>query len=83
MILVFSELNCRSNFWLQTIILKSNSLPERDKILKSFHKNKILARPVWKPLHMNKFLKKYPKMDLTNAKILYKKIVNLPSSSYL
>ena len=75
--------NCRSNFWLHTLILKKSSKQKRNKILKNFHKNKILARPIWKPLHKLKYLKKYPKMNLNNAETLENKIINIPSSYYL
>ena len=56
---------------------------KKNKVLKSFHENKILARPVWRPLHKIKFLKKYPKMNLKNANIIENKLINIPSSFYL
>ena len=74
---------CRSNFWLHTLIIKKSSKVTKDKILHQFHKNKIFARPVWKPLHKLKFLKKYPKMSLKNSDLLENKIINIPSSFYL
>ncbi len=76
-------INCKSNFWLQTLIIKNSSRSKKIKVLNIFHKNKIFARPVWKPLHKIKFLKKYPKMNLANSEILENKIINLPSSHYL
>jgi len=75
--------NCRSNFWLQTLVLKNSSKVKKNSILRKFHKHKILARPVWKPLHKLKYLKKFPRMDLKNTNTLENKIVNLPSSYYL
>ena len=75
--------NCRSNFWLQTLVLKRSSKLKKNNILKKFHKKKILARPVWRPLHKMKYLKKYPKMNLDNAKALENRIINLPSSYYI
>ena len=75
--------NSRSNFWLQTLVLLKPSATKKNKILKSFHKNNILARPVWRPLHKIKFLKKYPKMNLKNANIIENKLINIPSSFYL
>ena len=54
---------CKSNFWIQTLILKKPSFTNRNKILDRFHQNKILARPLWKPLHKLKFLKKFPKNE--------------------
>ena len=75
--------NCKSNFWLQTLVLKKSSKLKKNIILKKLHKRKILARPVWKPLHKMKYLKKFPKMDLKNVDVLENKIINLPSSYYL
>ena len=75
--------NCRSNFWLHTLVLKKPTQLKKNNILRKFHNKKILARPVWKPLHKLKYLKKYPKMNLNNAEILENMIVNLPSSFYL
>ena len=75
--------NCRSNFWLQTLVLKNPSKTRKNYILRKFHSNNILARPIWKPLHKLKYLKKFPRMDLKNTNILENKIVNLPSSYYL
>lgn len=75
--------NCKSNFWLQTLILNNSSKKNKIKILKDFHKKKLLIRPVWKPLHKMNFLKKFPKMDLKNVNTLENKIINLPSSHYL
>jgi perosamine synthetase len=74
---------CRSNFWLHTLILKNSSKSKKDKLLNELHKNKIFARPIWRPLHKLKFLKKYPKMNLKNSEFLENKIINIPSSFYL
>ena len=74
---------CKSNFWLHTLILKKPSFKKRNSILNKFHKENILARPVWRPLHKLSFLKKYPKMNLVNTKEIENKIINIPSSYYL
>ena len=81
--LVKEPKNCKSNYWLQTIILNKIFSSKKNHILNEFHKHGILIRPVWKSLHKQKFLKKYPKMNLNNTKDLEKRIINLPSSSYL
>ena len=73
----------KSNFWLQTLVLNNSSKKNKIKILKDFHKKKLLIRPVWKPLHKMKYLKKFPKMNLKNTNMLENKIINLPSSHYL
>jgi len=73
----------KSNFWLQTIVIKKNSKKIRDRFLLKMHKNRIFARPVWNLLHKQKHLKNYPKMNLSTAESLKYRIINLPSSPYL
>lgn len=70
------------NFWLVTILLKSNSIKMRDKIIFQLNKHKIGARPVWQLNHKIKIHKKCPKMDLSNAEQLEKNIITLPSSAH-
>ena len=74
---------CKSNFWLQTLIIRSPSKFKKGKLLNTLHRNKILARPVWKPLHKLNYFRKYPKMDLSNSKKIENSVINLPSSFYL
>ncbi len=73
----------RSNYWLQAIILKKNNYKKRDKYLSILHKNGIKARPIWNLMNSLKFLKKYPKMNLSNSRSLEKRLINLPSSAFL
>ena len=75
--------NCRSNFWLQTLVLNKPSKLRKTKLLNKFHNKNIFARPVWRPLHKLKYLKKYPRMNLKNAEKLENQIINIPSSYYL
>ena len=72
--------NCKSNYWLNTIILKQNSFSTRNYILNYLNKNGIGARPCWKLLHRVKYLSKYPKMNLSQSENLEKNIINIPSS---
>ena len=72
--------NCRSNYWLQTIILDDKLKKNKNKIIKFCNKNKIKVRPVWQLMHKIKYLAKYSKMNLSNAENLEKKIINIPSS---
>tara|TARA_B100000963_G_scaffold29270_1_gene21693 strand:- start:19107 stop:20294 length:1188 start_codon:yes stop_codon:yes gene_type:complete len=70
--------NTKSNFWLQGIIVNKISL--RNAIIKICIKNKIFIKPIWKPLHENKYCKKkYCHKDLSNAKYLAKRLISLPS----
>jgi perosamine synthetase len=72
--------NCKSNYWLHTIKLKTPSNISKNKILKLFNDRKILIRPLWKLNHKISYLRKYPKMNLKISNLLEKSIINLPSS---
>jgi len=71
----------KSNNWLNTIFIKNSSIKKRNKVLSFGKKNQIFLRPVWKPLHTLKHLKKMPKMNLDAAKKIYESCINLPSSA--
>ena len=73
----------KSNYWLNTIILKGNNYKYRDRIIKESHRNNIFIRPAWKCLSKNKYLRNFPKMNLSNTDNLQKRILNLPSSAHL
>ena len=77
--LIAEPKNCKSNYWLQGIILKKNSLKYRNQIIKFMNKNGIKSRPVWKLMHKIQYLKKFKHGDLSNSIRLEKKIINLPS----
>ena len=73
----------KSNYWLNTIILKGNNYKHRDRIITESHRNNIFIRPAWRCLSQNKYLKNFPKMNLSNTVNLQKRILNLPSSAHL
>lgn len=73
----------RSNFWLQTLILKKHRDGELSTILKKLHEEKILARPAWIPMHQLAPFKKSSHMDLRTTESMANRILNLPSSPSL
>ena len=75
--------NAKSNYWLNTIILKKANKRTIFKIVKLSAKKKIQLRPVWRILSRNKYLNKFPRMNLDCANNLEKRIINIPSSSDL
>ena len=75
--------NCKSNYWLQTILLKSSNLVKRNIVLKETRGKKIITRPAWMLMHKIKHFNKFPKMNLDCSKNLVKRIINIPSSSQL
>ena len=74
---------CNSNFWLQTLILDKNFSKYKRLILKETNKKNVGTRPCWKPLHKLKHLQNFPRMNMSIANEIYKRIINIPSSSHL
>lgn len=70
--------NCKSNYWLNSIILKNRQ--ESELFLKKAQSNGIFPRMVWKPLHMLDIFQKEYIGDMENTESLYNRIINLPSS---
>ena len=73
----------KSNYWLQTIILNKPNYKLINKVLKTLNYNGYGARPIWQLLHKVNYLKKFPKSNLRISENYSKRIINLPSSSFL
>jgi perosamine synthetase len=72
--------NCRSNYWLQTLVLDEDMPELRDVILESTNKSMIMTRPIWVPLNELAPFKDSPCMDLSVGHSLSRRIINIPSS---
>lgn len=76
-----SEKNyCKSNYWLNSITLKKKYIKKRNQIILKLMKKNIFCRPLWPEFSSVNHLKKYPKMNLSNTRILSKSTICLPSS---
>ena len=75
--------NCSSNYWLQTIILDEANLSLRDEILAILNDAGLMSRPAWKAIHKLQPFEDCPRMDMEITESLEKRIINLPSSSFL
>lgn len=73
----------RSNYWLNTLILDPEYEQERDNFLEISNVNGIMTRPAWKPMHRLPMFQDCPRMDLSVAESLEKRIINIPSSVFL
>lgn len=73
----------KSNYWLNAILLDEAMTCYRDELLEVSNKAGVMTRPVWSLLHELPMYKQCPKMDLSVALSLEKRIVNIPSSSFL
>ena len=74
---------CESNYWLQTLLLDPDKIECRDSILKITNQEGLMTRPAWVLMHELAAFKGCPRMDLTIATSLYKRIINIPSSQKL
>mgnify|MGYP000872521412 CR=1 FL=1 len=74
---------CRSNYWLQTLLLDESVAWERDAILSATNAAGLMTRPTWTLMHQLVPYRECPKMNLTVAESLARRIINLPSSSRL
>ena len=68
----------RSNYWLQAVIL--DDLDKRDRFLEFTNQNGIMTRPIWKLMNELEMFKDAQCGDLTNAKYLEERVVNISSS---
>jgi len=75
--------NSKSNYWLQTVILEKKFKHLKNLFLKETNLSGIITRPIWKPMHKLKHLKKYPKMRLEVVEDIYSRAINIPSSPNL
>ncbi len=79
---LFTEMAaCRSNHWLNMVILDRAEL--RDPLLALLHERGILARPLWNPMHTLPMFSQAPRMPLPVTESLVARSVCLPSSPSL
>lgn len=74
---------CRSNYWLQTLLLDESAADQRDAILAATNDAGLMTRPTWTLMHRLAPYLECPKMDLLVAESLERRLINLPSSAQL
>jgi aminotransferase in exopolysaccharide biosynthesis len=74
---------CRSNYWLQTLLLDKSAAGERDAILAATNDAGSMTRPTWTLMHRLAPYCECPKMELPVAESLDGRLLNLPSSAHL
>lgn len=73
----------KSNYWLNTLILSEENAPMRDAVLEDTNDNGIRTRPAWTLMNRLPMFQNCPRMDLSAAESLEKRIINIPSSAKL
>ena len=73
--------NAKSNYWLNSIILKSKD--QRNLFLDETNSQGIMTRPIWALMNKLPMFEEAQCGDLTNAEWLEERVVNIPSSVVL
>ena len=73
--------NAKSNYWLNSIILKSKD--QRNLFLDETNSQGIMTRPIWVLMNKLPMFEEAQCGDLTNAEWLEERVVNIPSSVIL
>lgn len=74
---------CRSNFWLQALLLDEATADKRDAILTAANDAGLMTRPVWTLMHRLGHFAQAPRAPLPVAESLERRLINIPSSAGL
>jgi perosamine synthetase len=72
-----------SNYWLNVLIPDEEYASERDNLLEVTNNAGIMTRPLWTLMHKLVMYQNCPRMDLSVAEDLERRIINIPSSACL
>lgn len=72
--------SCKSNYWLNTLLLDESNAGQRDALLESSNNAGIMTRSAWTPMHRLPMFGNCPRMDLVVTESLARRLVNIPSS---
>jgi perosamine synthetase len=70
---------CRSNYWLNVLLLDSALESQRDAVLEATNTAGITTRPAWTLMHRLPMFSSAPRMDLCTAESIERRLINLPS----
>ena len=78
--LVAEPTGCRSNYWLQALLLDESLSSQRDAVLAATNDAGLMTRPAWTLMHRLPMYNKAPKAPLPVAESLERRLINIPSS---
>ncbi len=81
--LIVEPEQCQSNYWLQALLLNAEQANRRDVILEATNDAGFMTRPAWILMHELAPFRNCPRMELSVAQSLSKRLINIPSSSSL
>lgn len=73
----------RSNYWFNTLLLDPENTAYRDDVLEATNHAGFMTRPAWTLMSKLPMFTECPKMDLSVAEDLERRIINIPSSANL
>jgi perosamine synthetase len=73
----------RSNYWLNVLLLDENRADCRDDVLEATNEADLMTRPTWQLLSSLPMYEDAPRMDLSTAKSLERRLINIPSTPTL
>jgi perosamine synthetase len=81
--LVAEPANCRSNYWLQTLLIDETHADQRDAVLTATNDAGLMTRPVWTLMNTLPMFTNAPSAALPVANSLARRLINIPSSPVL
>jgi perosamine synthetase len=73
-----------SNYWLNVLlIINEQDLTQRDALLEMTNRSGIQTRPAWTLMHKLPMFRECPRMNLPVAESIERRLINIPSSSFL
>lgn len=81
--LVAEPQGCRSNYWLQALLLDEATASQRDAILAATNDAALMTRPVWVPMNRLAPYSQAPCAPLPVTESLERRLINIPSSAGL
>ncbi len=74
---------CRSNYWLNAILLRAGLEDQRDSVLTATNDAGFMTRPAWRLLHRLAPFAACPRMKLLGAERIESRLINIPSGPAL
>lgn len=75
--------DCRSNYWLNTLVLDEADESLLDQLVEKTNDAGLMTRPAWTLMHHLPMYAACPRMPLTVAESLERRLLSLPSSAVL
>jgi perosamine synthetase len=72
--------DCKSNYWLNALIIATESALQRDQLISELVKKQIMARPIWQLLNSLPMYKNCLHAKLSFSDKIFARILNLPSA---